>query len=324
MLIAAVLAACGIDQGGIERPPEIPQLTVISGPITGFGSIHVNGIALDASTAQIRIDSAPAVEADLRRGQIIRALALVGAGANRALSIEHQTSIVGPIDALDVSAGTLHVLGQRVVVNAVTALDLGQSATVANLAQSESVAVSGLRTPTGDLLATYIGRAPGAAPRITGSITAANAAGLTFAIGGLTVDYSQVTMLQVTAGVPQPGGVVEVTGTIGPGGTLVAAQVRTPSFAADTLAASATALSPLETPIAAAATTSAPSAASFFGLITASATGTVALADVDVSINASTAILGGDSNSLRIGVLVLVEGRIVGFGQIAADRITIF
>ena len=62
VLLATLLAACGIDQGGIERPPEAPQLTVISGPITGFGSVHVNGLVLDASTAQIRIDGAPAIE----------------------------------------------------------------------------------------------------------------------------------------------------------------------------------------------------------------------------------------------------------------------
>ena len=322
MLIAAVLAACGIDQGGIERPPDL-ELTVISGPITGFGSVHVNGLVLESSTAQIRIDGAPGVESDLRRGQIIRAVALVGPGVSRALSIEHQTTFIGPVDALDVPAGMLSVLGQRVIVNAATALDLGQGATLANLAQSETVAVSGLRTPAGDLLATYLGRAAGSTPRITGSITAANTAGFTFAIGGLTVDYSQVAILQVPNGMPQAGIVVEVTGAIGPGGTLVAAQVRTPSFAADALAASATALSGHETPIAAAATTSAPSAASFYGLITASATGSVALADVDVSISASTAILGGNAGSLGIGTLVLVEGRIVGVGQIAADRITV-
>jgi len=324
LLVAAVLAACGIDQGGIERPPELPQLTVISGPITGFGSIHVNGLVLDTRAAQIRVDGGPAVETDLRRGQVIRAIALVGPGANQALSIEYQSNLVGPIVALDPAASTLTVLGQRVLLNAATALDLGQGAAFADLQLTEQLVVSGLRTPTGEILATYVGRAaPGSALRITGSITAADPAGLTFEIGGLTVDYSQVALLQVPNGVPQPGAVVAVTGTTELGGALVAMQVSTPPFSADSLAASATALTSVETPVVSAATVSSPRAANFMGFITASTPGAVALADVDVAVGSSTAIIGGEGNSLPVGALVLVEGRIVGFGQVEADRITI-
>ena len=35
------------------------QVTVVSGPITGFGSVIVNGLTLDTSRADIRIDGRP-------------------------------------------------------------------------------------------------------------------------------------------------------------------------------------------------------------------------------------------------------------------------
>ncbi|HEY7671380.1 MAG TPA: DUF5666 domain-containing protein [Gammaproteobacteria bacterium] len=321
ILAAAIATACGIDQGGIERPPELPQLTVISGPVTGFGSVHVNGLVLEAAGAQIRVDGGPAVEADLRRGQVIRAIALVEPGASRALSIEYQSNLAGSVDALDAAAGTLTVLGQRVRVDAATALDLGQSAALSSLSLTDRVTISGLRTPAGEILATYVGRA-GSESRITGSITNIDPAALTFAIGNLTVDYSQVLLLEVPNGIPQTGAIVEVTGATQIGGALAATQVRALPLATDVLAANATALTSNEIPVVGAASTT-PLAANFVGFITASSAGVIELTDVGVSIGADTAIIGGSANALRTGVLVRVEGRIVGLGQIQADRITI-
>ena len=329
LLIGAVLAACGIDQGGIERPPDLGRLTVITGPITGFGSVHVNGLVLESGAAQIRIDGDPAIESGLRRGQVIRAIALVRPGIAIGLSIEHQGNLAGPIVALDASAGRLTLLGQHVLVDDATALDLGPGAALSALSPTDRVTVSGLRAPTGEILATYLGRA-GTEMSITGSITAVDAGALTFAIGDLTVDYSQVQVLQVPNGLPQIGSVVAVTGATQVGGALVATQVRTPAFTTDGLAASATALTGDEAPVVASATantpgqmtTSAPAAASFMGFVTATTSSGIALADVEVSVGASTAIIG-DADALLTGALVLVEGRIVGLGKVAADRITI-
>jgi hypothetical protein len=326
IVVAAVLAACGIDQGGIERPPDLGRLTVITGPITGFGSVHVNGLVLASGTAQIRIDGDPGIETDLRRGQVIRAIALVRPGIPIALSIEYQSNLAGPIAALDVPAGTFTVLGQGVLVDGDTVLDLGPGAA---LSIADRVVVSGLRAPTGEILATYVGPA-GNEMRITGSITAVDVGALTFEIGDLTVDYSQAQLLQVPNGLPQIGSVVAVTGAMQIGGALVATQVLTPAFTTDGLAASATALTSDEAPVVALATantpgqmtTTVPAAASFMGFITATAPGVVALADVEVSVNTSTAIIG-DADALLTGALVLVEGRIVGLGKVAADRITI-
>src|SRR5262245_1475448 len=86
--VALVVASCGIDQGGIDSPSVIAsqsaQTVLVSGPIDGFGSVHVNGLELDTSRAQVRIDGRAASEADLRVGQMIRVVARVDGTAAAA------------------------------------------------------------------------------------------------------------------------------------------------------------------------------------------------------------------------------------------------
>ena len=81
LAIALLVTSCGIDQGGYH-PPDVlssqtAQTVLVSGPIDAFGSLHVNGLVLDTSRAQVRIDGRVASEADLRVGQMIRAVARI-------------------------------------------------------------------------------------------------------------------------------------------------------------------------------------------------------------------------------------------------------
>ena len=327
-LAALLLGACGIDQGGIDRPPDLPQLTVISGPITGFGSVHVNGLVLDPSDAQILIDGSPRAESDLRQGQVVRAIAMVESTRSRALSIEYQQSLVGPIGTLDSATGTLTVLGQSVLTNSSTRFDGAKLGRFDDLELAEPIVVSGIPTPSGTTLATYIGRAAPSDPfKITASITDVDVAALTFDLGGLGVDYSDVVLMQSPTGMPELGAVVEVTGFELVGTTLKAEQVRTLPLLPGLFDADATALTSTERPLVdvslAPAATSSELAANFVGFITSEIPGTISLLDVDVSIGRTTIVVGGTVTDLRMGQLIRVEGRIMGIGQIVADRITI-
>ena len=87
--------ACGIDQGGAPSPSvESPQALIVFGPISGFGSVDMNGLSLESSTAQITVDGNPAAESDLRAGQVIRAVVSSEAGSNEAVLIEYQEMFV--------------------------------------------------------------------------------------------------------------------------------------------------------------------------------------------------------------------------------------
>jgi hypothetical protein len=325
-LAALCLTACGIDQGGFDGgPPDLPQLTLVSGPITGFGSVHVNGLVLDTAGTQILIDGVPGVESELRVGQVIRALAMVEHGTGRALSIEHRPSLVGPINALDAATGALTVLGQHVLTNTATRLDGAPLGALANLSVAMPVVVSGIRMPSGAILATYVGRAaPTDHFKITASITSVDHAALTFELAGLTVDYSQVVLLEVPSGMPELGAVVDVSGAVLVGDRLRAEHVRALPLLPGSFNAADTALTSAEAPLVNAPSASAGLAANFIGFVTASRLpGAISLLDVEVTLGAGTLVIGGTTNDLVVGRQVRVEGRITGSGAIQADRILI-
>ena len=110
IVTAALLGgSCGIDQGGYLPPDpstaQPAQTVLVSGPIDAFGSVHVNGLVLDTSRAQVRIDGVAASEADLRVGQMIRTVVQVSGGKASALSIEYEQNVVGSVASVDAAAG---------------------------------------------------------------------------------------------------------------------------------------------------------------------------------------------------------------------------
>jgi hypothetical protein len=218
------------------------------------------------------------------------------------------------------------VLGQRVLTNSATRLDVSPASTLDDLTSTEPIIVSGLRTPAGDILATYIGRAaPADALRITAPITALDSAGLTFDLAGLKVDYSQVLVLEAPSGMPELGAVVEVIGSVLSGGTLRAEQVRALPLQPGLFNTADTALTSTETPlVGAAAPSGAALAANFVGFITANhLPDAISLFDLDVAIGPGTVVIGGAAGDLTVGKQVRVEGRIAAFGRIEAERIAI-
>jgi Domain of unknown function (DUF5666) len=331
---AAVLlvASCGIDQGGYRDPivannPPPPQLVLVSGPIDAFGSVHVNGLALDTAHAQIRIDGNAATQAELRLGQMIRAVALVESTSTAALSIDYEDNVIGPVAAIDANLNELTVLGQRVRVTATTQFDGAGLAALRDLQLGDHVVVSGVALPSGGVLATYIGRAASSEPfELTAAITGLASAGLKFDLGGLTVDYSRAVLLDLPGGVPTPNLVVEVTGTAVTNGNLVAERVRALPLLPGAFTAAATGLTAAEVPAAALAPAAAaqPTAVNFVGVISArSAPATLNLLDLQVLLTGTTTVVGGTADDLAPGTRVRVEARILGPGQVEATLITI-
>jgi hypothetical protein len=322
-----LVASCGIDQGGYH-PPDVlsspsAQTVLVSGPIDAFGSVHVNGLVLDTSRAQVRIDGRAASEADLRIGQMIRAVARVDGAAAVALSIDYEENVVGPVAGVDAAAGEFTVLGQRVRATATTRFDGGRLNRIGDLRVGDRVAVSGLALPGNTVLATYVGRVAAAEPfELTTAVTAVGPAATTFDLGALTIDYSRAAVLELPAGQPTASTVVEVTGSVLDNGVLVADYVRALPLLPGTFTAAATALTTAELPTAATASLSAPAGARFVGVITARSADTLAFGDLEVGLPAATVVVG-DRASLVAGVRVMVAGQIVAPGRIEATRVEI-
>ena len=155
-------ADSGVGGGGTGSPLSFSQ-----GPITGFGSIIVNGVHFDDGAASVVDDDGNALSAaqSLRLGTVVDVQgSAVADDMATASTIRVHVDLVGPVTAAyDATAGRLAVLGQPVRVTSATALD-GFSGGAAAIAAGSVVAVSSLYdTATGVYVATRIDPAPDAA-----------------------------------------------------------------------------------------------------------------------------------------------------------------
>jgi hypothetical protein len=198
-LLAAValVAACGggtdsgVGTGGTGSPQSFSQ-----GPISGFGSIIVNGVHFDDSGASVVDDDGLALSRtdDLRLGTVvdIDGGAVVDNAAT-ASAIHVHVDLLGPVTApYDAASGRLEVLGQPVRVVSTTVLGgfTGGAAAI-----SGTVGVSALYDKaTGVYVATRID--PVVTPpkhlAIRGAPTAIDTTAATFTIGKATFVYTGV------------------------------------------------------------------------------------------------------------------------------------
>src|SRR5262245_10949052 len=132
-VIALLIAAgCGgVDSGGTGAAPVVSV-----GPISGFGSIIVNGVHFDESRAKLQDDDGNAVARDrLLLGVMTRVDGSAPNSLQQSVAnlVRITSELVGPVDAIDVASATFSVLGQTVVVTPATAFDATFAAGLASL-----------------------------------------------------------------------------------------------------------------------------------------------------------------------------------------------
>ena len=149
LLFVLALGGCGggVDSGGTGAPAKSASA---SGPITGFGSVIVNGVHFDDSSASITdTDGTVHSRDELKLGMTtsIRGSALVvnSTGTrSTATSIVFGSAILGPVDNIDTLAKTLIVLGQTVDVTPTTVFDSSLTGGLAALSVGDVVEVYAL------------------------------------------------------------------------------------------------------------------------------------------------------------------------------------
>ena len=203
-LTATVLAVgCG-GGGGVDTGGTGTSTAFSSGRISGFGSIIVNGIRFDDSSARVYDDDGVAHErGDLKLGMVtdVNAGAVTvdvasGLSNSKATEIRYGSEIKGPVQALNVAAGTLTVIGQSVKVDAATVFeDLPNG--LASVQAGNLLEIYGfLDRSSGNFTATRIERKL-ALPsyKVVGPISALDTGAKTFAIGSATISYSNINAL---------------------------------------------------------------------------------------------------------------------------------
>ncbi len=282
----------GIDRGGIASP------VATQGPITGFGSIIVNGVHYEITNAQISVNGGPTTEADLAIGQLVTVIGEIADDGSSGVAdtVEFEANVIGPVDSLDVPGGTLVVLGQSVITDENTVLDIGPGAEpLAALAGLQgNIEVSGFVGAGGAIVATRIALSADDAYRVLGRVANLDAA----------LDYSSAVLIDgFPTGAPKNGDEVVAIGTaLGTGGELRVEQLEL-----------------RERP-----GTSSGQRAEIEGLITRFVSAT----DFDVAGRAATTTAatryeGGSEASLALNVKVEIEGRTDDAGVLVATKVEV-
>jgi hypothetical protein len=154
---ALIISGCGGGTGGTGSGGDTPTSAVSVG-VMAKGSVIVNGVRYEDTTANISIDDTPKTAADLRDGMVVRVAGTVNPdGVNgTAQRVEAQIEVRGSVTAVFPAENPqrLVVLGQNVIVD-----DLTVYSNVANfgaIAVSDLIEVHGLRDTQARVRATRI------------------------------------------------------------------------------------------------------------------------------------------------------------------------
>jgi hypothetical protein len=187
------------------------------GPITGFGSVIVNGVRYDDSRASVLDDDgAPVDRSALKLGMVVEVVGSVNADrtSGSASRISFGAELKGPVTAVDATAGTVTVFGEVIRVTANTVFE-DIAGGLADVAVGNVLEVYALAIANGPLEATRIERESrtvagfGGEYRVRGVVSNLSGGGdaLRFAVSSVTVTTSSATRID---GSVQEGAFVSV------------------------------------------------------------------------------------------------------------------
>ncbi|WP_373001779.1 DUF5666 domain-containing protein, partial [Marinobacter sp.] len=204
------------------------------GPVSGFGSVFVNGVEF-ATDRTVLGDDGIDQESRLVVGMILRVDGKWrDTGLGDADTVEYddtlrgEVQILAPWDPIS-KAATVEILGQTVRIDSQTVV---KGTLVENLANGEFVRMSGWRLPNGEFRASYIGLRTQSNSddfdefnevELEGVIS--NLTATDFQIGSQLVNYSGATPDGLDLADLEDGDAVEVEGSLS-GSTLMAQEIR--------------------------------------------------------------------------------------------------
>lgn len=212
VIVALALAGCGGSGGGTGGAG-----TTTRGPITGFGSVWVNGIEFQTGSATHRkmLDTGEDHSGGMQDCTVLSVGMVVtvhhGSGDDHATEIEYEDNLKGPVQYLNNTDNTFEVLGQKVRYSGKTNVKNGP------IDNGFVVEVSGLTAGDNVIDATYIEVRMGGSSEyeIKGYVFSVGSDN-TFRLGPLpgistvTVDITGVHPHDIPGGVLAAGQFVEV------------------------------------------------------------------------------------------------------------------
>jgi hypothetical protein len=238
------LTACGGGGDTVASTTQTAASTQISdGVVSGFGSVYVNGVKLDDSSAaslSYAADGTTLAQA-LRLGQQVRVEHNASGKASRVLV---DAAVIGSVSSVNATEGSLVVAAQTVKVNTDSAAGpltvfAGGYTALADVLATDLVEVHGTpvynsTTTRYDIQATRIEKRTAVADvRVTGKLSALDTTAKTFSLNGLTVSYGTATLRPSTAVLATGQNVIVWSKTYTSGTALTASGVRVVNTSTD-------------------------------------------------------------------------------------------
>jgi hypothetical protein len=301
-IVAVALAACGGGGGGGGAGlPIAGEVTtggsgVTVGPVIGFGSIIVNGVEFDDSTAVRSIEDGDDDGTGIKLGMVTRVEGSINTNriTGKANRVEMGAEVRGPVQSIDKTARTLVAMGASVNITAATLLD-GVATDLSNLNAGDTVQVHGPVDANGVVTASRLQKRTTNLTTIFKTVGKVNAGATATQLtlnSGLVVTLSAATSVRDLSLPVAAGTLVRVKSSAAPvSNTIAATQLR-----------------PLVSAPQAGATE-----AKIEGYITDNSGGaaTFKVAGLAVSVSSSTQYLpAGSQADLTNGKLVEIEGTI--------------
>jgi len=205
---AALLAGCGGGGDAGTAPfatgtSSTGTSSFAAGAISGFGSVIVNGVRFDDSSARVSDDDGRTADSSvLKLGMRVEiqggAVSDDGTGPRAAAKeIRFGSELVGPVAAVDATAKSLVVLRQTVLVVDTTVIDSRLVGGFAAITVGSVIEVHGTRdATTGAITATRIEPTAAAAGfKLRGIVANLDTTAKTFTIGAALVSYAGVSAL---------------------------------------------------------------------------------------------------------------------------------
>jgi hypothetical protein len=194
------LASCGgVDSGGTGSPP----VALAGGPVTGLGSITINGVRFDDATAAIVDQDGRSLSPDqLQVGMVceVDASAIDSSSASAtALAVRTRNEIVGPVTAVNRLGTVMTVLGQPVRVTVATWFDDALQGGIDAVQIGDVVEVWGqINARTGEYIATRIApRGAATTFELRGILAAVDSNAQTVTVGNLVIGISAIPAAQL-------------------------------------------------------------------------------------------------------------------------------
>lgn len=205
VVVAATLVACG--GGGSETPSSVtPPVAATgsytSGAISGFGSIIVNGVRFDDSSAQVFDDDGNRRGSDdLKLGAHVEIEASRidrSGGSGTATVIRYGSEIVGPVTAVSTSGFSL--LGQTVEVTSTTVFD---DSLAGGLTALTTGLVVEIHAQWDAARSVYVAsriedKLNATSYKLRGTVANLDTTARTFSIGGAVLNYGTATTVPTT------------------------------------------------------------------------------------------------------------------------------